>query len=265
MTVITLDLEDLLESLDEMSAQRPVAAQVIATSNKETADAAELTAVLGADAVLTARVMKIANSAYFGLSGRVSSLKFAVTVVGFNTVRSVATVAVSGVDSADDLPPGFWDSSVHMAASSANVAPQFQVVPTDAMCLGLLAQLGAALLSRTDPTGYAEIAETTAFGAERFAVETLEYGICSPQVTAEALQQWHFPMSMVDALRAVPSGPDGALLRTAYELTGRMVNPAHKKTPLDRVSDRHVTESLAANRMAAIRSDVQTLRSAFDV
>ncbi|HWI42426.1 MAG TPA: HDOD domain-containing protein [Nocardioides sp.] len=265
MSAITLDLEDLLEGLDEMASQRPVAAQVVATTNKETADAAELTSVLSADVVLTAKVMRLANSAYFGLSGKVSSLRFAVTVVGFNTVRSVATVALSGVDAAEVLPERFWDTSIHMAAASANLAPQFQEVPTDAMCLGLLTQLGAALLCQADPTGYAEIASTTDLGMERFAVESLEYGICSPQLTAEALQQWHFPAVMVEALRAVPLGPEGALLRTAYELTGRMVYPAHKKTPLDRLSDRRVTESLTPTRMAAIRSDVSTLRAAFDL
>ena len=51
--------------------------------------------ILAADVALASRVMKLANSAYFGMRGRVSSLQFAVTVVGFTTVRTMATVALT--------------------------------------------------------------------------------------------------------------------------------------------------------------------------
>ncbi|WP_183101329.1 HDOD domain-containing protein, partial [Nocardioides pelophilus] len=125
MTAIMLDIDALLESLDQLASQRPVAARIVATSNNESSDATELAAVLGADVALAAKVMRLANSAYFGLSGKVTSLQFAVTVVGFNTVRSIATVALSGIDGAKDLPDGFWDTSVHLAAASGALGPQF--------------------------------------------------------------------------------------------------------------------------------------------
>lgn len=262
MTTAQLDVDEVLERLDQVASQRPVAAQVVATTNNDKAGAGELAAILGADVALATKVMRLANSAYFGLSGKVTSLQFAVTVVGFNTVRSVATVALAGVDGARELPARYWDTSLHLAAASGTVAQQFQQVPTDAMCLGLLAQLGAALLHQSDPSGYDEVVATTGLGSERLIAETCRYGISGPQLTAEALELWRFPSGMVDALREVPHGPAGALLRTAYELTGRIVEPRHKMTPLDRLSGRRVSESQTRARMAAITADVQALRSA---
>jgi len=262
MSAVLLDVVAVLDSLDQMASQRPVAAQIVATSNSESSDATELAAVLGADVALAAKVMRLANSAYFGLSGKVTSLQFAVTVVGFNTVRSIATVALSGVDGAKDLPDGFWDTSVHLAAATGSLGPQFQERTADAMCLGLLAQLGAALLHQADPDGYNQLLAATELGTQRFAAESIRYGICAPQLTAEALQQWRFPADMVDALRAVQSGSQGALLRTAYELTARLVHPGYRRTPLERLSNNRITEALASARLAAIRADVEKLRTA---
>lgn len=262
MTTLALDVDTVLDRLDELASQRPVAARIVATSNNESAGAAELAAMLGADVALAAKVMKLANSAYFGLSGRVTSLPFAVTVVGFNTVRSIATVALAGLDEATALPEGFWDVSVHLAAACGALGPSFQQTTADALCLGLLAQLGAALMHQADVSGYDELVATTDLGAARFSAETDRYGMSSPQLTAEALQHWRFSPAMVTALREVPGGQDGALVRTAYELTARMLSPGHRRLRLDGLSRHRVPESQAATRIAGIRADVAALRAA---
>lgn len=262
MRVAGLDIDAVLDSLDQMASQRPVAARIVATSNKDSTAATDLAAILGADVALAAKVMKLANSAYFGLSGKVTSLRFAVTVVGFNTVRSIATVSLAGIDDATALPEEFWETSVHLAAAAGALGPQFQETTADAMCLGLLAQLGAALLHQADADGYGHLLATTDLGSGRFVAEACRYGICSPQLTAEALQQWRFPVEMVDALRSVHAGPEGALLRTAYEITARLVRPGHRTVSLGRLSGNRVTESQAPAQLARVRADVDALRTA---
>ncbi|GAB4007155.1 HDOD domain-containing protein [Nocardioides ultimimeridianus] len=259
---VVVDIGDVLEGLDQMAAQRPVAARIVATSNEDGAGAVDLAAILGADVMLATKVMKLANSVYFGLSGNVTSLQFAVTVVGFNTVRSIATVALAGMDHTTSLPDCFWDTSLHLAASCGVLGPRFDVKTADALCLGLLAQLGAALLHQADAAGYEDLVTSTDLGADRFRAETQRYGISSSGVTAEALAQWRFPMLMVDALRAIDSGPDGALLRTSYEITRRLLQPGRRNAPLARLSDGRVGESQASAQMARVRTDVQELRVA---
>jgi HD-like signal output (HDOD) protein len=94
----TFDLERVLASIDTMAAQRPVAAQIVSVANSDDTDARQLSRILAGDVALAGRVMKLANSAYFGMRGRVTSLQFAVTVVGFTTVRTMATVALTDLD-----------------------------------------------------------------------------------------------------------------------------------------------------------------------
>lgn len=263
MTTFALDVGALLEALDSMASQRPVAAQIVAVSNDDKAGAKDLALVLGADLALATKVMRLANSAYFGMSGRVTSLQFAIAVVGFSTVGTMATVALSGIDDAAEvLPEGFWDTSTHLAAASASLGPLFGRRPADAMCLGLLAEMGSALLHATDPAGYDELSAATEPGPSRFAAELDRYGISAPRLTAEALQQWRFSADMVETLRETESGGKGALLRVAYEMTARLLHPHHRDVPVERLSDNRVGEFHVHGRLATIRSEVVDLRTA---
>jgi HD-like signal output (HDOD) protein len=206
-----------------MEAQRPVAAQVVAMSNGEDTSAAELARVLAADVALASRVVKLANSAYYGMRGRVSSLQFAVTVVGFTTVRTMATVALTDLTDQSRLPEDFWTVSTKLALAASGLGPRFDVRPQDGLCLGLLAQLGVALLYQDDPDGYRAVCAAESRPAERRAAEVARYGIHALRLTAVALEQWTFPKSMVGPLQHVedPTSIGGGLLRCAFEVVGR--------------------------------------------
>src|SRR6476469_9007803 len=115
------DLERTLESIQELAGQRPVAARIIAVSDAEDSDAKKLANILATDVALAGRVMKLANSAYFGMRGRVTSLQFAVTVVGFTTVRTMATVALTDLDDESRLPEYFWDLTTTIALASSTL------------------------------------------------------------------------------------------------------------------------------------------------
>jgi HD-like signal output (HDOD) protein len=119
------DIEQILASIDTMAAQRPVAAQIVSVTNSDDTSAKALSRVLATDVALASRVMKLANSAYFGMRGRVTSLQFAVTVVGFTTVRTMATVALTELDDESRLPEDFWTVTTSLALAASSMAPRF--------------------------------------------------------------------------------------------------------------------------------------------
>ena len=197
------DVEKVLAGIDTMATQKPVAAQLVTVANAEDTSAKELSRILASDVALASRVMKLANSAYFGMRGRVTSLQFAVTVVGFTTVRTMATVALTDLDDETRLPDDFWDFTTRLALSAATLAPRFGERPQDALCLGLLAQLGAALLFHNDTEGYGELVAAEPTFSGRRAAETRRYGINSLRLTGVALEQWGFPGTMLVPLQQV--------------------------------------------------------------
>jgi len=260
----TFDLERVLASIDSMAAQRPVAAQIVSVANSDQASAKELSRILGADVALASRVMKLANSAFYGMRGRVTSLQFAVTVIGFATVRTMATVALTDLDDESRLPEGFWEVSTSLALAASTLAPRFAERPQDALCLGLLAQLGVALLHHNDPIGYADLwAGERSFAGRRYA-EVQRYGISALRLTSVALEQWSFPAGMVAPLQMVddPASFQGALLRSCFEIAGRLTDDDHEDIPIERVSCGQLKERDVLPVLDQVRLDAEELRRA---
>jgi HD-like signal output (HDOD) protein len=227
-----LVLDDVLASLDKMPAQRPVAAKLISMADDDNVSAAQLANTASADAALTAKLMRLANSAFYGLSGRVRTVPAAVAVLGFTTVRSLAVAAAAGVDEVDAVPAGFWPRSATTAIASSELAKVFALPAPDSFCLGLLVGIGQALLYRADREAYLEILASTTNRRELLAAEIRQYGTTHLRVSAAALESWNFPTGMSTALyevdASVPSqssSPVAACLRVAIEVAERVVNP----------------------------------------
>src|SRR5690349_18114165 len=209
-----LDQDALLAGIDSLSSQRPVAAHLVTAAGLPDTDARKLSAILAADVALAGRVMKLANSAYFGMRGRVSSLQFAVTVVGFTTIRTMATVALTELDDESRLPDGFWETSTRLSLAASLLAPKFGQKPADGLCLGVLAELGSALLFHRDQQGYSEVLDEATGFADRRTREQSRYGITSVQLTALALETWGFPEAMILPLQRLDdrTSPAGGML-----------------------------------------------------
>ena len=261
-TAPQFDIEQVLESIQALASQRPVAARIIAVCGVEDADAKTLANVLAADMALAGRVMKLANSAYFGMRGRVSSLQFAVTVVGFNTVRTVATVALTDLADESRLPEDFWTVSTSLAVAAARLAPQFGERPADALCLGALAQLGSALLYHHDEAGYAELLAAEASFAGRRREEAKRFGMSGVQLTAVALEKWGFPQSMIVPLQRVDDRTSlaGGLLRACYEMVSRLIIPDHTAVPIGPLTRHSVREADMPEILYDVRNQAEDLR-----
>ena len=260
----SFDLDRVLASIDTMAAQRPVAAQIVSVANSDDTSAKALALILAGDVALASRVMKLANSAYFGMRGRVASLQFAVTVVGFTTVRTMATVALANLDDDARLPEDFWESTTSLALAASTLAPRFGERPQDSLCLGLLAQMGAALLHHNDPEGYEKIlADEPTFRGRRTA-ETRRYGINSLRLTAVALEQWGFPATLTTPLKEIDDyrAMDGALLRAAFEVASRLCTEDYEEVPISRLTCGKLVEDDLVPVLDQVRADADELRRA---
>jgi HD-like signal output (HDOD) protein len=262
--VPAFDLDAILGSIDTMAAQRPVAAQIVSVANSDETSAKALARILATDLALAGRVMKLANSAYFGMRGRVTSLQFAVTVVGFTTVRTMATVALTDLDDESRLPDDFWNVTTTLALTASALAPRFGERPQDALCIGLLAQMGAALLHHNDPDGYAELVAANPSYTGRRAAEVRRYGISAVRLTSVALEMWGFPHSMVVPMQRIddPNSAEGGLLRACYEATARLTVPDHEPQPVGPMTCGRLRDEDLPPVLYQVRFDAEEMRRA---
>jgi HD-like signal output (HDOD) protein len=258
-----LDLDNVLESINSLAAQRPVAARILAVIDAEDTDAKTLANALVPDITLVGRVMKLANSAYYGMRGRVASLQLAVTVVGFTTVRTMATVALTDMEDESRLPEDFWLVSTSLAVAAARLAPKFGERPADALCLGVLAELGSALLYRHDTDDYAVLLRSTPSFAERRRAETARYGMSATEVTAVALETWGFPHAIITPLQRMDdrASVSGGLLRAAYEVVSRLTVDGHQPVPIGPLTRGQVRDDDLPEVLYDVRNQADDLRS----
>ena len=255
-------LRRVLASIDSMATQRPVAARIVVATNSDDVSARELSRLLATDVALAGRVLKLANSATFAMRGRVDSLQFAVTVVGFTTVRTMATVALTNLDDESRLPADFWTTTTHLALSAAAVAPRLGQRAQDALCVGLLAELGTALLHHSDPEGYQLVVEDLPTATARRAAERKRYGIAAVELSAVALERWSFPLTVITPMQKIDSDGalEGAVLRVSYEVAARLGNPDHVPRSIVRLSCGRLTENDILPVLRRVQEEADELR-----
>ena len=194
---------DVSALLGELPMQQSAISRALVVLDDPNASAQDIAAVLESDPALCARALQLANSAHFGMSGRVTSVDQAVVTLGGTTMRTLVVSTASGMfGRPDDLPPGFWHHSISVAAAAAIGARQCSVPRGDAICAGLLHDLGAALLYRYDHDPYATRLAAGAGHPDAFLDDEISfYGADHASLGADALAAWNLPATIVGALR----------------------------------------------------------------
>jgi len=263
----------LIEELERLPAQPSVAVRTVWVADQPNSSAKDLAAALTADPALTARVLRLANSAYYGLSRRVADVTFAVTVVGFPTVRAMAAVHASGLfEGEHTVPDGYWEHSVATATLCSVLAPRAGVRPNQAFPLGLLHDLGSALLFRADPDRFEAVQAEARNGRPLRVAEKAAYGMAHDEAAARVFSAWRFPETFFEAVAdhhahpATLTEPHTLLLVAAEAVASRlMTSPAseleHGQNAGLRALNLDVTDALAIARQ--VEDDVAHLLQAF--
>lgn len=203
---------------------------LIQTLNDDNADAYTVCRIIGKDPALTATLLRMANSAMFGLSGRVDTLERAVSVVGMSQVRTralsvclaQACVFPIGLDRME-----FWRYSMLCAGYAQWLADQCEVDDQEAWLGGMMLRLGELSLGQARPFALPQIETRPIFPGERWVRQRHLIGFDEGEVTAELAQNWDFPDPLVKGLRhsAQPLvGPEFSRLAATLHLAGRLAD-----------------------------------------
>lgn len=224
-------VDALIEELERLPSEPSVAMRVVWIAEDPLSSADDLADAVVADPSLTARVLKLANSAYYGLSGRVGNVGFAVRIIGFPTLRAMAAATASGLFAPGErvAPAGFWEHGLAVATAASKLADRVGIRSADAFSLGLLHDLGATLLYRTDPDRFEDVVRQSMH--DRVPLRELErkgFGISHDEAAARVFTAWRFPDAFVAAVQAHHDALDRAstpwtrLLATAESVAARL-------------------------------------------
>ena len=194
------------------SAQLPtlpsVALRLIELSRSPTTDIRDIVSVIKSDPAIVARLLKAANSSFFGLAAKVTSIDHAVVLLGSTPVTALA-LGFSLVDVAacheklGEVYASYWlQSAVQATAARMLAARESLRNEEDLFLAGLLLDLGRLAMLKTIPQDYQSVVEA-ALSVQRplHEVETEVLGINHIEVGVELMRRWNLPETFSEAVR----------------------------------------------------------------
>lgn len=198
-----------IKHLPPLSATATRLLELVGDPNVEIDD---LTQIIDRDPALSARILGLANSAYFAQSRPIHRVRDAIIrVLGLNMVKSLAlSIAMCGAFDTRKCKgfnlEEYWCAALGSAAMSQAVATQThadQALLSDSVYLcGMMWNLGALVLAHLYPEGMSQVYATLAEEpeADARALERQYIGFDSQQAGAWVAQRWHMPEAVVTAI-----------------------------------------------------------------
>ncbi len=160
-------LKKIQDYIDRMPSLSTTVSKVMKVCNEPDTSANDLNKVISLDPVLTGRVLKLINSAYYSLPGQVTSLTRAIIMLGQNTVKnlvlSTAVLSIIGRESRASLSMGqFWSHSLATGITAKNIAALKGIDPgnqEEFFVAGLLHDLGKLPISKCFKNEYKQVFE----------------------------------------------------------------------------------------------------------
>jgi HD-like signal output (HDOD) protein len=199
----------MVEGIENLATLPAVYQRVRQVLDDPDSSISQLATVVAADAALTARLLRVVNSVYFGLMSRVDTVTRAVSMLGMQQVHDIVlassiTSMFKGMNPSSMNMTRFWSSSVMRALLARTAAELGHATDTERFFVaGLLADIGHLVMYQVQPS-LAEQAQREA--AEKgIALEVAErtWLECDyAEVGAALAERWQLPDHLVQAIRA---------------------------------------------------------------
>ncbi len=200
------DISELFKSV-ALPVMPEVGLALITTLDQPRATLNQIQSLIAQDPTLSAKLLARANSAAFGLPGKVDNLGHAVRLLGLARIRTLALSAClhnafampDGMDSTD-----FWrhctDCAGYAQWLATGLDDRLDIDSHSAWLIGLMLRLGELIIAHARPDTVAAIEQLPCAPGERWQREQAAVGFDEAEVTAELARRWNFPSEFVHAL-----------------------------------------------------------------
>jgi len=190
--------------------------QLIADLNS---DAKQLAKIIESDQAIAAKVLQMANSSFYGMSGKISSIQHASLILGYQTLGEIVTMA-GAAKLLDGKMPGYgydvqdlWKHSLSVAFASKTIAAlKNKDLVNQAHTAGLIHDVGKIILDRHVLENKDQIADYMSREEKTFLdAERHFFGFDHAEIAAEICRSWKIPEMITLAIKChhQPSLSDG--------------------------------------------------------
>lgn len=199
-----MELDALLSKANTLPSIPRVVSEVLEELDAEDPNPRKISQLVATDPALTARMLKLANSAFFGVTREIGSVADAVNVLGFAHVRTLVTAVA--LSSSFKAVPGvnleqFWRYSLNTAKICRALARSMRLNDGAAFTAGLVHAVGDLVMHIGMPEEMKKLDwNVSPFDLKRAEAEKVALGYTYADVGAAFAKKWDFPETIVKAL-----------------------------------------------------------------
>lgn len=204
--VSALDPDRLRHQVGQLPALPQAVLKVLAILRRDDASAEECAAQIAPDQAMTARTLRLANSAFYGVPGRVATIRDAIHMLGRRTLGALLTTAAVSAQFDRCLCPGFdfaafWRHALGTAIAAQALARELDADDDLAFTAGLLHDIGRLALATYFPAQLgAAMARARSDDGPLLGAEQATLGTDHASIGALIASHWNFPAAVIDAI-----------------------------------------------------------------
>jgi HD-like signal output (HDOD) protein len=203
-----MNVSEFINNITDLPTLPTVAIQINQEIKNDNLTAKSLGEIVHNDPALTSRVLRLANSAYYGLVSRIDTLDRAITVLGINTLKNLAlTISVFKVFHDNkhqniDME-ALWHHCLGCAvASKAIVAHTDPALAEQAFLSGIIHDIGKIAIAHAMPDKMAEIIDNLQnTDSTESEIENKVLGFTHQNVGSLLADKWKFPIQYCKAIK----------------------------------------------------------------
>ncbi|MEO1595250.1 MAG: response regulator [Pseudomonadota bacterium] len=200
-------LRKLTAEVGQMPSVPEVYQRISAEMGKDEPSLAEISTIVSEDLGMTAKLLQLVNSAFFGLRRHVASVDHAVAYLGMDVIRSLV-LSESAFKAFDHARAGVSPDTLMrrgrrvaaLAKAIARHESDNKVVADEAFQAGMMHELGKLILAAELPSEYQRVSESIAAGEAQDAAERDAFEVTQGEVGAYLLGLWGLADGIVEAL-----------------------------------------------------------------
>lgn len=203
------DIKSIIKKIDRLKPIPQITNKVMSIAQDPESSMADLSEIIVYDTALTANLLKIANSAYFGLQGKVDSVHHAIVYMGMDQVVSLVLLA-SSAESLKTAQKGYdlnvgdlWKYSVSSALIARELTKLKKTRETHLIfTASLLKDIGKVILSQYVDKSFKKISTLVKQQGYTFREAEKEViGIDHSELGGIVAETWKFSPKMVEIIR----------------------------------------------------------------
>lgn len=203
-----LDIRSQIKDIDKLAPMPQAFNIVLEVMRDPKSSASDLSEVIKKDQALTAKILKIVNSAYYGFYRKIGNVQHAIVILGFTEIKNISLAAciIQAYDNSDNPffnLEEFWRHSLgtaYIARSLSTLKPEFN--SEDAFAIGLMHDLGKVVLDQHFSEQFRTSIDLANQRSQKLhEVSTEIMNIDHAEVGAIIAENWKLPVSLVKAIQ----------------------------------------------------------------